>query len=204
MNPFIHAAPLFHLSLNITFSSKKIMKNTIKLMALALLLSSSQVFAQAGKPSVDSIKEVFALTNSRAMLINVQSQMDGMMKNMMQQSMKDQTINAAQQKVLEKFQAKVIEIQKEELSWDKMEPMFLAIYGNALTQDDVDGMIAFYKSPAGQSFINKMPSIMQQTMISMQKMMGPLMEKMKLASEELSEEMKKTEDKKVGKNATKK
>lgn len=173
-------------------------------MALALLLSSSQVFAQAGKPSVDSIKEVFALTNSRAMLINVQSQMDGMMKNMMQQSMKDQTINAAQQKVLEKFQAKVIEIQKEELSWDKMEPMFLAIYGNALTQDDVDGMIAFYKSPAGQSFINKMPSIMQQTMISMQKMMGPLMEKMKLASEELSEEMKKTEDKKVGKNATKK
>ena len=180
------------------------MKNKIKLLALTLVLSSSQVFAQAVKPSVESIKEVFALTNSRAMLNNVQSQVDGMMKNMMQQSMKDQKVSAAQQKVLEKFQAKVIAIQKEELNWDKMEPMFLEIYGNALTQEDVDGMITFYKSPAGQSFINKMPVIMQQTMISMQKLLAPMMEKMKVVSQEFMEDMTKAEDKKTEKTAVKK
>ena len=180
------------------------MKNIIKLLTLTLLLSSAQAFAQLNKPSVESIKEVFALTNSRAMLINVQSQMDGMMKNIMQQSMKDQTLSAAQQKALDKFQAKVVAIQKEELNWEKMEPMFLEIYSNSLTQEDVDGMITFYKSPAGQSFINKMPVIMQQTMISMQKMMAPMMEKMKIVSQELSEDMKKTEEKKAVKATTKK
>lgn len=179
------------------------MKNIIKLLTFTLLLSSSQVFAEATKPSVDSIKEVFALTNSRAMLVNVQSQMDGMMKSMMQQSMKDQTVNAAQQKVLDKFQEKIVAIQKEELNWDKMEPMFLEIYSNSLTQEDVNGMITFYKSPAGQSFINKMPIIMQQTMIAMQKMMVPLMEKMKVVSQEFSEDMKKAAEKKIEKKTEK-
>lgn len=180
------------------------MKKTIKLLAITLLLCSSQVFAQALKPTAESIKEVFALTNSRAMITSVQSQIDGMMKTTMQQSMKDQTINAAQQKALDKFQEKIIGIQKEELNWDKMEPLFIEIYGNALTQEDVDGMIVFYKSPAGQSFIKKMPEIMQQTMISMQKMMVPFIEKMKLVSQELSEEMNKAEEKQVAKTAVKK
>ena len=60
---------------------------------------------------------------------------------------------------------------KEELSWKVLEPMFLKIYRESLTQYEVDGMVDFYKSDAGKALALKMPLIMQKTMQSMQERM---------------------------------
>ena len=45
---------------------------------------------------------------------------------------------------------------------------------------------------------------MQQTMTAMQKMMAPMMEKMKVVSQEFAEDMKMAEEKKIEKATTKK
>ncbi|MBI3286233.1 MAG: DUF2059 domain-containing protein [Burkholderiales bacterium] len=156
---------------------------------LATALMAGQ--AQAAKPTEASIKEVFALANTQALITSVEGQVDGMTKNAMQQALKDQPATPQQQKALDKFQARMMAIFKETMSWDKLEPMFVEIYSTTLTQEDVDGIIVFYKSPAGQSFISKMPVIMQHSMGMMQKMMTPMQEKIMQAAKEFGEEMDK-------------
>lgn len=176
------------------------MLKKLKFLLLTSLLFTTQVFAQttplAGKPTEASIKQVFELSNTRDMLKNIEGQLDGMMKNMMQQVSKGEPVTAEKQKILDKFREKLIAIHKQEMTWEKLEPMFIEIYSNTLSQDDVDGIIVFYKSPAGQSFIKKMPLVMQQTMGMMQKLMVPMMEKVQAAGKEMAEEMQKISTKK--------
>ena len=59
---------------------------------------------------------------------------------------------------------------------------------------EIDGMIAFYKTPAGQAVIKKMPALMQQIMAEMPAMMGPLMQKMQPLAQQLAADLKAAAD----------
>ena len=60
--------------------------------------------------------------------------------------------------------AKFTDIMREELSWSKMKPQYIRIYQESFSQEDVEGFIAFYRSPAGQAYVDKMPIVMQKSM----------------------------------------
>jgi hypothetical protein len=81
-------------------------------------------------------------------------------------------------------------IMKEELSWDKLKDGFIQVYRDTFTQEEMDGIIAFYKSPAGQAFVDKQPALMKNTMALMQQRMGPMMQKIQQMTEETAKEIK--------------
>ena len=87
---------------------------------------------------------------------------------------------------------------KELLDWKKLEPVYVRIYQKSFSQEEVDGMIAFYKTPAGQAVIGKMPAVMQNTMDEMQQMMTPVMQKMQRMQQDVAAEMKAAGQKKGG------
>lgn len=87
---------------------------------------------------------------------------------------------------------------KEMLDWNKLEPLYVRVYQKSFTQSEVDGMIAFYKTPAGQAVISKMPAVMQNTMNEMQQMMGPMMQRLQKMQQEVVAEMKAESEKKAG------
>jgi hypothetical protein len=80
---------------------------------------------------------------------------------------------------------------REELSWEKLEPMYLEIYRKSFNQEEVDGILAFYKTPAGAAMIKKMPLVLQESMVAVQKNMGPMMARMQKAIEEALAELEK-------------
>lgn len=168
------------------------MKKILTYLTLSLLLVSASTFADTAaiKPSEESIKKVFELTKTSEMLKNLESQMEMLTKSMMQQALKGENISAEEQKILDKFREKVTLLNKENMSWEKLEPLFVEIYAKTLSQDDITGMINFYQSPAGQSFVNKMPLIMQESMGTVQKLMPPMLEKLKQANQEMLDELK--------------
>ena len=84
----------------------------------------------------------------------------------------------------------MIAMFKEEMSWETLEPLYIRIYRDSFTQPEVNGMLAFYGSPAGQTVIKKMPLVVQNTMTEMQKRMGPFLEKLIKMEEETIEQMK--------------
>jgi len=56
-----------------------------------------------------------------------------------------------------------------------MDPVLVEIYSNSLSQEDIDGISAFYRSPAGKSYVNKLPVIMQQSTNALQKVTTAMM-----------------------------
>lgn len=165
------------------------MKNLSYFILFAAMLVCSQAIAQNTKPSPESLQKLFEVTEVRSMLPKIQQQADSMMKNLMQEITAKESFTPDQQKALEAFREKISTIEKEELSWEAIEPRLSEIYANALSQEDVDGIIAFYESAAGRAYIKKMPAIMGQSMRVMQKMMVSMMEKIEAAGRELNQEL---------------
>ena len=77
-------------------------------------------------------------------------------------------------------------------AWDKLEPMYFKVYRDTFTQEEVDGMLKFYKTAAGKAMITKMPMVMQRTMTEMQQMMGPIAQRLQKMETESIEELKAT------------
>lgn len=163
----------------------------MKRLLLALALACSAAFAAADtKPSEASIKELLTLTDVSKMLDGMWGQIDGAMKGMIAQNTQGQQLNAAQQAAIAEFQSKYLALMREELSWAKMETLFVRVYQNSLNQEEVDGMIAFYKTPTGQAVVKKMPVLMQQVMTEMPTMVGPLMQKVQPLAQQLDADLK--------------
>lgn len=157
------------------------------LIAAALTFSIS---TQAAPPSDESINQLLEVSKAGKLMDSVWAQMDGFMKSSMQQVTKGKPVNADEQAIMDKQQSKMIAIMKDELSWDKMKEGFVQVYRETFSQDEIDGIIAFYKSPAGQAFIDKQPALMKNTMTLMQQRMGPMMKKIQEMTEETAKEMK--------------
>ena len=149
-------------------------------------------------PSEASIKELLELSQAKKLIDSVMTQMDGLMTQTIQQATQGQEVPPKVQKDINKRQAEVVGLMKELLDWKKLEPMYLRVYQKTFSQQEVDGMIAFYKTPAGQAVIAKMPAVMQNTMDEMQQMMGPVMQKMQRMQQDVVAEMKAVGQKKGG------
>jgi hypothetical protein len=63
---------------------------------------------------------------------------------------------------LSDFEKKVADMIDAQVGWKVMEPEFISIYEKTYTEEEIDGIIAFYKSPAGLAFLQKTPTINSQ------------------------------------------
>jgi uncharacterized protein len=64
------------------------------------------------------------------------------------------------------------------------------VYTDTYTEEEIDGILAFYKSPAGKAFIQKMPEVMQRSMPVMMQMMSDLQPQIKTMMEGMKEKSK--------------
>ena len=129
-----------------------------------------------------------AETNVDMMLANL----DPMMRQSMATAMQGQQLSSDQQRVMDAIRAEVLQVLREELAWNKMRPLYVQIYQETFTQEEIDGLIAFYKSPAGIAFVEKMPVVMQKSMSIMQSRIAPMMEKMKATMQQATAKAKAT------------
>lgn len=79
----------------------------------------------------------------------------------------------------------MMDMMAQELSWDNLKDGYIALYADTFTEEEMKGIIAFYKSPAGQAFVAKQPELMKRSMELSQKMMMRLMPKIQAMCKEL-------------------
>ncbi len=118
-----------------------------------------------------------------------------MIRTSSKQAMQGRTVTPERQAVLDRMQAKMEAALDEMLNWDALQAMYLRTYRASFTQDELDGMMAFYKTSAGQAMIKKMPLVMQNVMGEMQGMMKPMQVKMREIQRETMEELQALPDK---------
>jgi len=159
-------------------------------LILAWLLLAAPAFANDAPASDESIREMLTVTDAHKLIDTVRGQVDAMMKDSMQQALQGKALSADPQAILDRMQTKMSAVVDEMLDWNGLQSMYVRIYRASFTQDELDGILAFYKTPAGKAMINKMPVVMQNVMAEMKNLIGPMQQKLLQIQRETLQEMK--------------
>jgi hypothetical protein len=161
--------------------------------------SPSQSPSAPPPPTEASVKQLLEAAQTRKLVDSVMKQMDMLLFEAIAQATKGQQVPEKIQNDIDRHRSEMTSLMKELLDWKKLEPIYVRIYQKSFTQAEVDGMIAFYKTPAGQAMINKMPAVMQNSIDEVQQLMGPVMEKIQQTQQEVAAAMKTEAKPKSGK-----
>ena len=153
------------------------MKRLIPLFAAALLCLAAPL-ALAAPPSDAQIDKLLEVMRARQTVDAMLPQIEASQKQMVAQMTAGQDVTPEQQASFERIMDKTNARVRQALAWDKLEPMYRDIYRQTFSGEDVDAMIEFYGSPAGQRVLDTMPQLMQQSMAAMQKLMVPMLQDM--------------------------
>jgi len=157
------------------------------LISTCLSLVTFPLLARADEASkLTKIEEMLVLTHADQVVQQVTAQMQPMMA----QQMKQLNLPEDARPAVEEMQKKMMDWVSTKLSWEKMKPVYIKLYDETLTEEEVNGAVAFYKTPAGQALLNKMPLLMQKTMVVMQDMLGEMIPEFAKMGEELAKKYK--------------
>lgn len=120
----------------------------------------------------------------------MRAQYSSVMDNSLQQALKGKTPTVKQQQAIVNMKNRMVAFMQGELAWEKLEPLYLRLYKESFTEQEVTGMLSFYKTPAGQAVINKMPLLMQRTMVEVQKMLSGAAPQMQKIQDDFIAELK--------------
>lgn len=138
----------------------------------------------AAPPSDASIRELLKVTHSDQLINQMMSGVEQSMNTSMQAALKGQPVTAEMKQQMQVTNSKISTVMKDAMAWSKIEPIMVNIYRQSYSQEEVNGMLTFYKSPIGQSVIQKQPVVAQKSMQLMQQHMLTVMPKiMQIAQE---------------------
>lgn len=164
----------------------------LKLLFLsAILLGASVSAVRADEASRTAKAEEFLrVSHTEEMLNQTMSAILNQTKSGMLQKMFGVTLTPEQAKQSEDLQAKLGAILTNALSWEKLKPIYVKLYADTYTEQEMDGIIAFYKSPAGEAMLAKTPLIMTKANDLVQQQMATAMPEIRKLMESVTGDKK--------------
>lgn len=169
----------------------------MKTVAISFILLLSVCFSsQAAPPTDQAIEQMMNVMQVEKMLNQMLAQMDtGMRTGMeqgLQQSLHGSPPTPPQEAKIAEIEAKFVATMKDELSYAKLKDIYLQVYRETFTADEVNAIIAFYGTPAGKAVVEKVPIAMQKAGTLMQSRLGPITQKMQATLEQAAKDLEKT------------
>jgi len=161
------------------------MKSILILLCIVACATSS---LHAAPPTKETVEKLLEVTETKKLLDSMYTQIDKMMQNAIAQNMPEKALGARKKQISERVQAQMMTVIKEELGWERMKDVYVQVYTETFSQEEIEGLIAFYESPAGRAFVTKMPVVMQKSMAMTQQRMAPIMEKMQKVIQDAARE----------------
>jgi hypothetical protein len=141
--------------------------------ALLFLLSQPARCDEASKTA--KVEEFMTVANIEQNLKQALDLAMNQMKNSMLGKTSGVDLPPDRAKKMEEMQDKLSQLMRESMSWDKLKADFIKIYSDAYTEQQIDDMLAFYRSPTGRAMIAKMPQLMAQSMAVAQQHVATIM-----------------------------
>ena len=142
--------------------------------ALLLALALASVPALAAPPTDGDINRLLSASRAQAMLDSMLPQIETMQRQQFEQVTQQRQLTPQQQEQLQRIQARTAQTLRQALSWQQLRLMYVDLYKQTFSKEDVLAMAEFYESSAGQSLLDKTPALMQNVMVAIQARMQPL------------------------------
>ncbi len=160
------------------------------LVAAGLLLGG--IAPAWATPATDAdVNRLLAASRAQNMLDAMLPQMEAMQAQQFAQFAQiaeRQSLTPEQKAGLQRIQQRTSQTLRQALAWSQMRPMYVDLYKQSFSKEDVLAMAEFYESPAGQSLLDKTPTLMQNLMVAIQQKMTPLMADLQKDLEKISSE----------------
>jgi len=124
---------------------------------------------EATAPTDDTIRELLEVTQMRKMLDETKVRMNDLYDQL--DVLHDDNPTAQQRESRARSRERMKKLLEEELSWEVMAPIYEDIYRQSFTDEELKGLVAFYRTPTGQALIAKQPVVLQNLMRAMQERM---------------------------------
>lgn len=143
------------------------MKKTIWLsLGVFLLVCIPARADEAGK--LAKTEELFKLMRMDQMLSQM---MDVVMKQTQASTMQrlmGMNLPAHLTAEVEQFQREVGAVLERHIGWDALKAEYGKLYAGAFSEEEIDAIVAFYRSPAGQAMVARQPQLMEQSSVIVQ------------------------------------
>lgn len=129
---------------------------------IAAQAKASKQALPADAPSREQILRFFDVLQVRQ---NMQIAIDGMkeqMKSGAEQGFRHKLPNATAEQI-HQMQA-MVDDAFSEISYDELLDSMVPVYQRHLSKSDIDGILAFYASPAGKKLLHEQPAMMRESM----------------------------------------
>ena len=156
---------------------------SISIIFLLLLFSHLSLADQISHRK--AVEDLFLLTKTSKMMDSVKIQT----KKILFQQLREQDIPEAKKPIFNKYMSKMIELITNTVNWDKIKPQMTDLYVSNFSENEINNMLAFYRSPTGKKFVEKMPVIMQKSMEIGQKQSRTMIPKLNRLLEQMKKEL---------------
>lgn len=144
------------------------------LLTSVLLLAALPVLADDASKA-QKIEELLVLTKADKMIDQVFDQMNNAVFAQLSSLPTPPDQDPQKKQMMLDVQKQMMELLRKKLAWDKMKPQYVRIYSESFSEDEVAAIIGFYKTPAGRSMLEKLPTVMAKSMELVQPMMKDIM-----------------------------
>lgn len=159
---------------------------------LALLLITP-LFAHADDATKKAkIEELMQLTDMSHLMSQMVGQMTARMKASAAQQEATMHLTPEQETAYHDYQQKLNDLLMGAVSWDKLEPLMIQVYSETYTDEELDGILNFYRSPAGHAMVAKTPQLMSKTVALMSQQMTALQPQVQQLTKDFAEQMQKS------------
>jgi uncharacterized protein len=149
-------------------------RNSLLLPAILICVCVSAVRADEASKAA-KVEEFLKVSHTEQTLSQGMAMMLSQAKSGMLQKMLNVTPTPEQTKANDELQDKLAAILTQALSWEKLKPAYVKLYASAYTEEELDGIVAFYKSPAGQALVTNTPAIMAKSSVIVQQQLASAM-----------------------------
>jgi hypothetical protein len=163
------------------------MKRWVMLLVVVMAVSPMARADEASKKA--KVEELFATMHMDRMMSQITAAMLAQVKQMTATMPGADQMTAAQKKMVSEYQDKMAALVTANVGWRAMEPEYVTLYASTFSEEEIDGIIAFYKSPAGQALLTKTPELTKGSMALVQTRMVDLQPQMKAMVDEMVQQM---------------
>jgi len=157
---------------------------------LVVMMAVAPGVARADEASKEAkVKALFATMRMDHMLDQMLSSIQKEVQAMAKNTPTTKQMTPEQQKLTQQFMDKAMKAVTDSVGWAALEPDYVRLYASTYTEPEIDGILAFYKSPVGQKMLDKTPELSAGAMQIVKSRMGDFQPKVQALQEEYVKEL---------------
>jgi uncharacterized protein len=141
----------------------------------ALAQAPAPATQAADRPTDESVRQLLQIMQGGKIVQQAAAQLQTAFTAMLNKQLEGKSLSEEDRQRIAEARTRLKVITDKILTPETMEPIFVKVYADTFSQAEIDSLIGFYSSPAGQAIVAKLPLAAQNAMTATQQAMMSVM-----------------------------